>query len=75
MGFYMSFSDISILKNLQFYIPNKLNWLTIPHNNIEWLDYEQAVIEIKEFIENKRSPLIWIKSNDNLLKKCFITWW
>lgn len=75
MGFYISFGDISIFKNLQFYIPNKLNWLTIPHNNIEWLDYKHAVSEIEEFINIKRSPLIWLKYNDTLFKKCFITWW
>ncbi len=74
-GFYMSFCDISIFKNLHFYMPKKLEWLTDLHNNIDWLDYEEAIIEIKEFIDNKRSPLIWLKDSDDHLKKCFITWW
>lgn len=74
-GFYLSFSAISTFEQLEFYIPEKLDWLIIPHNNIEWIDYDSAIIYIEQQIRLKRSPLVWLKYSDTKLKKCFITWW
>ncbi|EPR70379.1 hypothetical protein ADIWIN_3735 [Winogradskyella psychrotolerans RS-3] len=74
-GFYISFNAISTFKTLQFYIPQKLDWLVICHNDVFWEDYETAKIKIQEEIEDKRSPLVWLKYSETKFVKCFITFW
>lgn len=74
-GFHLSFKGIDILKGFKIYIPEKLDWLITPHEDVYWLDYDIAYTEISRFIETKRSPLIWVKYPNDQLKKCFITFW
>lgn len=74
-GFHLSYSKIELLKAYDFYIPEKLDWLIIPHHNVNWLTYQVAIDVVYNFIVTKRSPLIWLKSKTNQLNKCFITWW
>lgn len=74
-GFYCSINTISNFKHYQFYIPVKLDWLIKPHNNVEWLTFETSKTEIEQFIIQKKSPLVWLKSENNEFIKCFITWW
>ncbi|WP_178988586.1 DUF1853 family protein [Winogradskyella schleiferi] len=74
-GFYVSFKAISTFEKLEFYIPKKLDWLIIPHHNVDWLDYDTAIISIGEHISSKRSPMVWLKYSNSDIKKCFITWW
>ncbi|MBT8245391.1 DUF1853 family protein [Winogradskyella sp.] len=73
-GFYTSYSKIEQLKGFQFYIPRKLDWLIIPHHNVGWISFSNAKELIENFIRVSRSPMVWIKKN-NELKKCFITYW
>lgn len=74
-GFYLSFKDFSILKGFQFYIPKKLDWLIVPHNDVDWVGFEIAQHIIEKQINESRSPLVWLKSNTIEFKKCFITFW
>jgi len=73
-GWYLNIENITKLKDFQFYIPQKLEWLCLPKPTVNWLEFEDAKHEIQIHIKNKRSPLCWIKSK-NELQKCFITWW
>jgi hypothetical protein len=75
MGYYINFSAINKLKNHQFYVPSKLDWLVEPHSNVDWMNFEAATSQIKDFINNKRSPLCWIKNKKSALQKIFIVWW
>lgn len=74
-GFFISIQDMSIFEHLEFYIPEKLDWLIEPHNNVNWNTYDSAKILIEEQIKAKRSPLVWLKHNDTKFEKCFITFW
>lgn len=74
-GFYIHFDEIELLKNNQFYIPNKLDWLVEPNLNVVWLNFDDALIALKKFITEKQSPLCWLKDENNELTKCFVTWW
>ncbi|EDP70819.1 hypothetical protein FBALC1_08668 [Flavobacteriales bacterium ALC-1] len=74
-GFYISFNKFSILKEYRFYVPNKLDWLTLPHNAVEWLSLEEVKTNIEKQINKNRSPLVWLKVNATEFKKCFITFW
>jgi len=75
MGWYLNFDKINELKNFDFYIPEKLEWLCLPKASVDWLFFEEAKKEIRTHIEKKRAPLCWIKNKNNELQKCFITWW
>ncbi|MFT6720974.1 MAG: hypothetical protein ACJA0J_001772 [Bdellovibrionota bacterium] len=74
-GFYISYHKIQEFSTFNFYIPTKLDWLVIPNNNVDWLNYSSALEIIKIGINNKRSPLVWIKKKNNELSKCFIVFW
>lgn len=74
-GWHLNFEKINELRNFQFHIPEKLEWLCSPKTLVNWLFFEEAKTKIKIQIDNKRSPLCWIKNNNNELQKCFITWW
>ncbi|MBU2927192.1 DUF1853 family protein [Winogradskyella psychrotolerans] len=74
-GFYISFNAISTFEALEFFIPQKLDWLVTPYNDVNWQDYETAMARIQKDIEAQRSPLVWVKYNETKLIKCFITFW
>ncbi|SDH65139.1 DUF1853 family protein [Winogradskyella thalassocola] len=74
-GIYISFHTMSIFKTLKFYMPQKLDWLVLPHNNVLWQDYETTKIKILDNIEERRSPLVWLKYSETKFVKCFITFW
>lgn len=74
-GCYISFDKINELKNFDFYIPSKLEWLSVPKLEVPWQSFKEAKQELKEFKESKRSPLCWLKGKDGSFQKCFITWW
>lgn len=74
-GFYLSIIHFEELKGFQFYIPLKLDWLTQPNDSAEWLNFNATAKKLNVFISEKRSPMLWLKSNTNQLLKCFITWW
>lgn len=74
-GWYLNYDNISILKTHQFFIPEKLEWLSNPKHNVVWHSFEDARLEIQKQIENKQSPMCWIKKDIHKIEKCFITWW
>lgn len=75
VGFYLHFDTVNVLKEYQFYLPQKLQWLSEPQFSVCWLPFNVAKTMIEKDIENKRSPLCWIKSSSGKIEKCFITWW
>ncbi len=74
-GFYITFSKIELFINLEFYIPKKLDWLVIPHQNVNWMAYASVLEILESETSNQRSPLVWLRNNDTELTKCFITFW
>ena len=71
----MSYSEIEELQSYQFYIPRKLDWLVIPHSEVDWKLYDEIRVQLSTSINEQRSPMVWLKSSDNKLSKCFITFW
>jgi hypothetical protein len=74
-GYYISFNKIKILEKLEFFIPEKLDWLVTPYHNVKWLDYYSGFEILKKHIDYYRSPLIWVRSSETRIEKCFVTWW
>jgi len=74
-GYYLHYTGIIQLKKHQLYIPSKLDWLTQVHNDVTWLDYDEAIKVIEVSIIQERSPLCWIKNQNDILQKVFVVWW
>ena len=74
-GFYISIREVEQFESFEFYVPVKLDWLIIPHQEVNWLSYSAALEIIKSHIANQRSPLVWIKQGDGTINKCFIVFW
>ncbi|NRD20012.1 DUF1853 family protein [Winogradskyella eckloniae] len=74
-GIFCSIKNINIFNSLEFYIPNKLDWLIVPHIAVDWLTYSEAKHFIEEFTNQNKSPMVWLKYSNTKIEKCFITYW
>ena len=68
-------NKLNKLNDLSFHIPTKLDWLTIPHQNVHWVNYNEFEAAINELLVNKISPMCWSKADSGELKKFFVVWW
>ena len=76
-GYYMplhrfSSDDFSLFK---FHFPTKSEWIHIPSVNVKWMNYDSAMILIKERHAIGRSPMLWINKNNGEILKMFVTHW
>ncbi|GAA4946740.1 hypothetical protein GCM10023314_20030 [Algibacter agarivorans] len=75
IGFYLNQNELDQFNDCKFYIPNKKDWLILPHTHVNWLDFHIYKTITKDYFEQKFSPLCWIKFNNGVLKKMFLVWW
>ena len=75
IGYYMGMAEFKKRTNCEFYMPNKLDWLIIPHEGVEWLTHIDFMPCLELEISQSRSPLCWVKTPDNQLEKIFIVYW
>ncbi|ALJ05900.1 hypothetical protein APS56_12505 [Pseudalgibacter alginicilyticus] len=75
MGFYINPNELNEFKNCTFYIPDKKDWLTLPHLLVNWLDFETFKNNANNYLERNFSPLFWVKYKNNTLTKMFLVWW
>ncbi|MCG1036722.1 DUF1853 family protein [Polaribacter sargassicola] len=74
-GFYINQKEINLFKNDRFFIPKKKDWIIQPHQNVNWLNFDDFKNETNQYLERKFSPLCWIKLNNGEIKKIFFVWW
>jgi hypothetical protein len=74
-GFHISYHQLALFKTFDFFVPTKLDWLVSPHQNVDWISYSSVLTILEIDINNNRSPLVWIKGNDDELSKCFVVFW
>jgi len=74
-GFYIHFNELSQFKSCKFYIPPKVNWLQEIQTQINWKKYNDILPKIENLIQEKTSPLCWIKQINGEVYKIFIVWW
>ena len=72
-GYYYQLNELPT--DSLYFLPSKTNWLLSPHKNVEWKTFKQGLLEIRSFLNEKKSPMCWIKSSTGVLEKCFVTWW
>jgi hypothetical protein len=75
IGFYINKKELEQFKDCKFFIPNKKDWLIIPHQNVEWLNFIEFKEKSTEYLNREFSPLCWIKKPNGELKKFFFVWW
>lgn len=74
-GIYLSFSELQKFQNREFFIPLKPDWLIKPHHDVAWLSYTDANAIIKAQIDEKRSPMAWVRDKYGEIIRCFIVFW
>jgi len=75
VGFYIHKKELEPFNACKFHIPNKKNWLVIPHKNVHWQSYHQFKEIAYQYLERQFSPLCWIKLQNGEIKKFFLVWW
>lgn len=58
-----------------YYIPYKNQWLHLPHENVQWLNHFDTLMDINLRHINKKSPMLWRKMPDGTIDKFFVVWW
>lgn len=74
-GFYIPYESLSQFKKCTFFLPKKQDWLLEAHHNVTWKKLEDISESINAFLAIKKSPMVWIKTPNNIVQKCFIVWW
>ncbi|MAZ73257.1 MAG: hypothetical protein CMC70_08915 [Flavobacteriaceae bacterium] len=76
VGYYMYWEQLIAEKDetALYALPQKKQWLLPAENLMHWLSFSEAKEEIKKFITEKRSPLVYKKKN-GLVEKFFVVWW
>ncbi len=75
VGYYINRKELEEFSTCKFHIPNKKDWLVIPHKNVHWLSYGKTKEIFYDYLERQFSPLCWIKFHNGEIKKIFLVWW
>ena len=74
-GFYIHQKEIQQFVANKFYIPHKKDWIVIPHENVNWINYINFKDLTEEYSQKKISPLCWMKQQNGEILKVFLVWW
>nr|WP_255584706.1 DUF1853 family protein [Zunongwangia sp. SCSIO 43204] len=76
IGFWIHFSEFESdeFSQSKFFSPSKQFWPVDPAKNDIWLSYSEIFPQIRSFIQQKRSPLLWMKTKDTF-ERFFVVWW
>ena len=59
----------------QFYMPQKKDWVVAPKHCGTWVSFKDIIKTIETLVSQKKSPLLWMKSNEDSYQRFFIVWW
>ncbi|GAA4280642.1 DUF1853 family protein [Gaetbulibacter aestuarii] len=74
-GFYIHRNALEAFKTYKFFIPKKKDWLVIPYPRVDWLTYESFYEKVTAYLNDRYAPMVWLKSKNGTLQKCFVVWW
>jgi hypothetical protein len=76
-GYYVNIDDFlgDRFKEFNYFIPAKQDWIVDPKYGEIWFSYKEILITVEDALEEKISPLIWIKKPDNTFETIFVVWW
>ena len=75
VGSYIKKEALHQFKDCKFYIPNKKDWLIVPHPNVTWQSMPSFKEDCSVIIERNFSPMCWMKHKNGTLEKFFLVWW
>lgn len=61
--------------NSRFYSPKKQDWPIEPQFGRSWFSFEEILEQISKILQDRRSPLLWMKTRDQKFFRFFIVWW
>lgn len=67
--------ELSQFKSCLWHLPEKINWAVDPVHCAEWLDYDSFLVQLYRWLDEKRSPMCWLKTPEGTFKKLFVVWW
>ena len=59
----------------QFLAPKKQDWCIDPKYGENWVSYSEIKESIGELFLQKKSPLIWVRKNNEQFERLFVVWW
>lgn len=77
VGQWLRMADLQTdaFKGASYYIPYKTEWVVEPHDQVPWMPYFEALLEINLRLLQQNAPMVWVKKKDATLEKCFVVWW
>jgi hypothetical protein len=75
VGFYLNRNELHQFTDCKFFIPNKKDWLLLPNQNVNWLNFHHFTEKATAYLEREFSPLCWMKKENVELHKFFLVWW
>tara|TARA_R110002051_G_scaffold137916_4_gene210656 strand:+ start:85594 stop:86334 length:741 start_codon:yes stop_codon:yes gene_type:complete len=77
MGYWLRMAEFNTPEfvDYKFYIPTKSEWVFHPYEEVAWISYDEVSIAIEERLNNKISPMVWMKKRDTEFEKFFVVWW
>ena len=74
-GCYITLKQLVYFNKSSFYIPSKLDWLIEPNDNVFWMNIDDFTPLLMTFLNASKSPMCWIKDENNRIQKIFIVFW
>jgi len=76
-GYYLNLKQFqqAEFKHYEYFIPEKQDWFTEPENGEIWFTFQEIQDSILLHFKEEKSPLIWVKKNENEFEKVFLVWW
>ncbi|MDT0556757.1 DUF1853 family protein [Patiriisocius hiemis] len=74
VGYWVNYNVLQLESNASYYIPSKREWLQPIASIKHWLDAKNAQKTISQSISEKRSPLVYKKTAQNV-EQFFVVWW
>ena len=76
-GKWLRFDDFNSkeFNGAQYYIPKKLEWVITPHEDVQWMNHFETLMEVNLRMVKENAPMLWVKKSDGELEKLFVVWW
>ncbi|MCG2461407.1 DUF1853 family protein [Flavobacteriaceae bacterium F89] len=76
-GYWIRFDEFQnkTFQHCQYYLPTKLEWLDQPGANVAWVDHSNVLPQVKNSLNRKYSPMLWLKRSELEFEKLFVVWW
>lgn len=73
-GFWLTFNAFrtSEFQHMEYYIPNKSNWVVTPHNAVDWCSHSEVSETIQQQLLKNSAPMIWMKKSETEFEKIFV---